>query len=92
MLQLDDEYPQEEDEVEQAGYGETGGDGAGVGQDYEEYFGWLSLVNSVSEATRETWDNVFKKSIYEFFNILSYLRWSTERQKQMIEKYKRQRH
>jgi len=47
-------------------------------------------VDDVSELTRETWDAVFKKTIYEFFNLLSYLRQKNENLKNSIEKWKNQ--
>lgn len=58
-------------------------------QTQTEYFGWLSLIDSVSELTREKWDDVFRKNIYEFFNLLSYLKQKNENLKNSIEKWKR---
>lgn len=55
----------------------------------ENYFGWLTLIDNVSELCREKWDDVFLKNIYEFFNLVSYLKHKNNKQKEQIEKWKR---
>lgn len=42
----------------------------------------------MSETTRKTWDDVFAMNVYEFFNIVSYIRWKNEKQKESIRKWK----
>ena len=49
---------------------------------------WLSLVDEVSEATREPWSKVWEKTVIEFFNILMYCRWKAEKRKADAEKWK----
>lgn len=56
--------------------------------DSEKYFGWLGLVDTVHGLTGDKWDEVFEKSIYEFFNLLSYAKYKAKIQKQQIDKWK----
>lgn len=60
-----------------------------MGGDQESYFAWLTLVDNVSELTREKWDDVFRKNVYEFFNLLSYISHKNKKHKELIEKWKR---
>lgn len=61
-----------------------------MGGNEETYFSWISLVDSVSQLTRDKWDDVFKKNIYEFFNLLAYLKHKSNKEKERIEKWKRE--
>lgn len=54
----------------------------------EGYFNWLTLIDEVGELTRDKWDDVFKKNIYEFFNLVAYLKYKNKRRKEQIEKWK----
>lgn len=54
----------------------------------EGYFNWLTLIDEVGELTRDKWDDVFKKNIYEFFNLVAYLKHKNKRRKEQIEKWK----
>lgn len=78
----------ESNEEEIEGQGKNGGVGNGVGGNEEEYFSWLALVDDVGELTRDKWDDVFRKNIYEFFNLLAYLRHKNNKRKEQIEKWK----
>lgn len=60
-----------------------------MGSNQESYFAWLTLIDNISDLTKDKWDDVFKKNIYEFFNLLAYLRHKNKRQKEQIEKWKR---
>ena len=60
-----------------------------MGGGQEGYFGWLTLVDNVSGLVREPWDGVLRKNIYEFFNLVSYLRYKTDKERKMIEKWKK---
>ncbi|MBR0321151.1 MAG: hypothetical protein IIX08_02040 [Bacteroidales bacterium] len=42
----------------------------------------------MSATVRKSWDDVFSMNVYEFFNIVSYLRWKDEREKQRIQRWK----
>ena len=84
LFQLDDEKTEEE--IEEPGAGE--GSGRALGENEESYFGWLALIDNVGELTRDKWDDVFKKNIYEFFNLVSYLQYKSKKQKDQIEKWK----
>ena len=57
--------------------------------DGREYFSWITLVDNVSELTRERWEDVFKKNVYEFFNLLSYIQYKNKKMKENIERWKR---
>ena len=51
----------------------------------------MNLVDQVSETERISWDDAFKLPIYEFFNVVSYIRWKNDRQKELINKWKTRR-
>lgn len=78
----------EEDEEESKGQEIDREIGNGVGSDQESYFGWLALVDNVGQLTRDKWDDVFKKNIYEFFNLLAFLKHKNNKEKERIEKWK----
>jgi hypothetical protein len=78
-----------EDEEEGKEQGRNGKVGKGSEEIRENYFGWLSLVDQVSETERISWNEAFSLNIFEFFNILSYSRWKANKQKEQIEKWKR---
>ena len=77
-----------EDEEEAQEGPEVIEDGNSMGRSQEEYFSWLTLVDNVAELTHDKWDDVFRKNIYEFFNLISYLRFKNEKIKERIEKWK----
>jgi hypothetical protein len=78
----------EETEEEYEEQGEISRDRDRMGGNEENYFGWLTLIDNVGQLTRDKWDDVFKKNIYEFFNILSFLKYKNNKQKEQIEKWK----
>ena len=84
LLQLGSKEDEEEIK-EQGGSGEVGN---GVGESEESYFDWLALVDNVGQLTRDKWDDVFKKNIYEFFNLLAFLKHKNNKEKERIEKWK----
>lgn len=49
----------------------------------------MNLVDQVSETERISWDDAFRLSIYEFFNVVSYIRWKNDRQKELIKQWNR---
>lgn len=49
---------------------------------------WLSLIDEVSEATREPWSKVWEMSVVEFFNLLTFCRWKAEKRKTDADKWK----
>ena len=60
-----------------------------MGEHQAKYFGWLELVDQVGQLTRDKWDDVFRKNIYEFFNLVSYIRHKNNKEKQQLEQWKR---
>lgn len=56
--------------------------------DKGNYFGWITLVDNVGQLTRDKWDDIFSKNIYEFFNLVSYLKYKNNKQKEQIERWK----
>lgn len=78
-------------EIEEEGEEQGGNSGVReeLGESKGDYFGWLTLVDNVGQLTRDKWDDIFEKNIYEFFNLLSYLKYKNNRQKEQIEKWKR---
>lgn len=83
LLQLDTEENTEEKEDE--GSGNDKGENAGIGEDY---YGWLSVVDKVSETVRESWDDVLKMNIYTFFNIWGYRNDKDKRTEELIKAWK----
>lgn len=47
------------------------------------------MIDMVSELTRDSWDNVLKKNIYEFLNLVCYIKDKKAMEKNEIEKMKR---
>lgn len=81
---MDSQETEEENEEQ----GESDRTREELGESEESYFGWLTLVDNIGQLTRDKWDDVFKKNIYEFFNLLSFLRYKNNKQKEQIEKWK----
>ena len=82
LLECQDEEEQEEDDRRAMEPAQQGA------RDFrEEYFGWLSVVNLVSDTTKSKWDEVWKMSIYEFFNIWSFITWKDKKTSELIRKY-----
>lgn len=46
------------------------------------------MIDTFSETTKLDWHKTLECSIIEFFNVLSYAKEKTERQKKMLEKYR----
>ena len=78
---------EEDEEKEQKQSGDRNS-GEGMGENEESYFGWLTLVDNVGQLTRDKFDDVFKKNIYEFFNLLAFLKHKNNKEKERIEKWK----
>ena len=51
-------------------------------------FGWLSLIDCVSETTRLNWNEVWKMGVYEFFNYVTYYNEKMRRREEEIKKWK----
>ena len=86
-------YEEDDEEDEEQGGERKDGNGNqrnGEGQGFNEKWNWVYLVDCVSETCRCSWDEVFNKNIYEFFNILSYRKDKKAEEKRQIEMYKRQ--
>ena len=49
---------------------------------------WLSLIDEVSETTREPWSKVWEMTVTEFFNLLTFCRWKADKKKADAEKWK----
>lgn len=64
-------------------------DDSSVSDDYSRKWGWLAMVDTVSEITRLNWQEVFKLSVIEFLNIACYARDKAEHEKQQVEAWKR---
>lgn len=45
-------------------------------------------MDNVAEAQGISWDEVWKKDIYEFFNTIAYLKWKSDNIKKQINKWK----
>lgn len=50
---------------------------------------WIEWVDAVSERQRISWSECFKMSIIEFFNMINYIIYKNNKEKQQIEEWKR---
>ena len=73
---------------ESGGEGEAEGDTGKISES-EKTFRWLSHIDSVSETLRVSWDDVFSMNVYEFFNILSYVKEKNRRRTEEMKKWSR---
>ena len=64
-------------------------DGGGNGDSFQDKWGWIRNVDSVSETCRCSWDDVWQMSAIEFLNIICYRRDKAEKEKEEIEKWKK---
>ena len=55
---------------------------------YQDKWGWIESVDTVSETIREPWSVVFKMNIVEFLNILCYIKDRGDERKRQMQKYK----
>lgn len=63
-------------------------DSADETDDGGDTYKWLSMVDCVSETTRENWDKVFEYQITQFFNILIYRIEKDKREEEKIKNWK----
>lgn len=59
------------------------------GETFHRKWGWVAHVDSVSEATHETWDKVWQMNVVEFLNIICYLKDKAEYKNKEIDKWRR---
>ena len=58
-------------------------------ENFTQNWNWFYLIDQVSDLTKETWDNVLKKNIYEFLNLVCYIKSKRAMEKNEMEKFKR---
>ena len=66
--------------------GDIGEDRDNTGEDTG--YIWLSLVDCISNLTREPFSKVWEMGIIEFFNLLGYSHYKAEKEKERIERWK----
>jgi hypothetical protein len=85
---MEDEMDEEEDEGRN---GEEeirdGEEEVSVAVQFNKKWGWFSCVDTVSQTLRISWDEVFNKTIVEFFNVLSYAKDKVELEKWQMKEY-----
>jgi hypothetical protein len=47
------------------------------------------MIDQVAQLTNDTWENIFNSNIYNFLNLVSYIRAKSAMEKNEIEKFKR---
>jgi hypothetical protein len=62
-------------------------DDAGSNNEFGKKWGWISMVDRVSETIREPWGVVFDMGVMEFFNILCYAKDKAVYNKKQIDDY-----
>lgn len=73
-----------------AGEGEgPADDAAEPADDYTTRWGWISLVDTVSETQRCSWDEVWRKPMIEALNTFAYAKDRNARREEEMEKYKK---
>lgn len=65
---------------------ETGGDT----NSFQAKWGWIENVDNVSEVCRCSWDDVWKMSAIEFLNLICYRNDKIAKDKEELEKWKRE--
>lgn len=75
----------EEDEADQ---GTEDGDGEGIGG-FGSRWGYVAMIDRVSEAMKINWHEVMDLNVYEYLNVLSYLRDKAEDEKRRLEQFRR---
>lgn len=74
-----------------AGEDTEAGDGAPVDapDTFTAKWGWLSLVDTVSETQRCSWDAVWRQTMVETLNVFAYTKDRNAHREDELEKYKR---
>ena len=57
--------------------------------DFAARWGWISLVDTVAETCRCSWDDVWRKPIIETLNIFAYTKDRNARREDELEKYRK---
>ena len=57
--------------------------------EYTAKWGWFSLVDTVSDTARCSWDEVWRKTMVETLNIFAYTKDRNARWEEEMEKYKK---
>ena len=87
MAQLNDSYSElfEVPSSKEEGY--TGSVEENTGGDTE--YTWLQCIDIVSETLRISWHEVYRISVIEFLNILAYNKEKIRKEKEVLEKWRR---
>ena len=64
-------------------------DAAEPADDYVSRWGWVSLVDTVSETQRCSWDDVWRKPMMEALNTFAYAKDRNARREEALEQYKK---
>ena len=78
------------EDQEQGDEGEDPAPDQGTGETFGDKWGWIANVDAASETCRCSWDEVMRWSAIEFLNILSYRKDKIAKEKEDIEKWKRE--
>lgn len=72
---------------------ETEGEDTSPIKKFMKQWGWIYNVDNVAQTMRISWDDVFNKTVVEFFNVLAYTKdrnnIEKEREKEYLKKLKR---
>ena len=85
-------FPQDSAPEQEEGPAAEDRDAAGDGEIADEYtrkWGWLSLVDTVSETQRCPWEAVWRQTMIETLNVFAYTKDRNARREDELEKYKR---
>jgi len=87
-------FPQGRAEAPEEGHPEGGeGDDAEGAEDapdaFSQKWGWLALVDTVSETLRCPWDDVWRQTMVETLNIFCYTKDRNARREDALERYRK---
>ena len=87
MAQLNDSYSElfEVPSSKEEGYRGSVEENTGGDTEYT----WLQCIDIVSETLRISWHEVYRISVIEFLNILAYNKEKTRKEKEVLEKWRR---
>ena len=87
MAQLNDSYSELFEISSSKEEGDRGSVEENTGRDTE--YSWLQCIDIVSETLRISWHEVYRIPVIEFLNILAYIKEKTRKEKEVLEKWRR---
>lgn len=58
---------------------------------FTKKWGWVCIVDAISETLRVSWDDVYQMNIYSFLNVYCYIIDKNNDEKRRIEEFKKKK-